>query len=65
MLWRVCRDLIRKKSKFLTQLLTDTRTERHKEDGLIASPQRLIPLHSRKTQGILPDLELAVAQTFA
>ena len=52
-------------SKFLTQLLTDTRTERHKENGLIASPQRLIPLHSRRTQGILPDSGLAVVQTFA
>lgn len=45
--------------------LTGSRTERHKENGLIASPQRLIPLRSRRTQGILPDSGLAVVQTFA
>lgn len=35
-------------------------TERHVEDGLIASPYAL-----EESQGVLPDSELGVVQTFA
>ena len=41
MLWCVYRDHTRKKKKD-SKFLTDSRTERHKENGLVASPQRLI-----------------------
>lgn len=40
MLWCVYRDHTRKKKD--SKFLTDSRTERHKENGLVASPQRLI-----------------------